>query len=403
MGTFNYTVIGKDGKQQKGSLEADTKDLAIGELKSQGNTIISLEEANALNSNVNINIGGKPSARDMSVFCRQFVSIVDAGVPVISALGMLSEQTSNKRLTQAIIDCKKAIEKGSTLADAMAEHPDVFSRIFVTLVRAGEESGALSQSFDRMGKQFEKEHALKAIVRKASIYPIILLTVTFIVIVVLLVMVVPQFKEMLSELGAKMPAITVFVLGASDFMKHYWFIILSVVAAIFVTLKLIRTNKEGAYRLDQLRLKLPGKTLATKQNTASFTRTLATLLATGIPMIDALNIVAGTMKNLVFEEAVYKCREAVSMGSSLATPLKENGVFPPLVHHMVGIGEDTGNIDGMLDKVADYYDEEVKEATEQLVALMEPIMILILAAVVGSIVFSIVLPMAAMVSALDNI
>ena len=390
MATFNYTVIAKDGRQQKGSMEADNRDLAIGELKSQGNTIISLEEANALNSNVNINIGGKPSPRDMSVFCRQFVSIVDAGVPVILALEMLSEQTTNKRLTEAIISCKKAIEKGSTLADAMAEHPDVFSRIFVTLVRAGEESGALSQSFDRMGKQFEKDHALKALVKKASIYPIILLSVTFIVIVVLLVMVVPQFTDMLSELDAKMPAITVFVLAASAFV-------------IIVSLKLTRMNKDGAYRLDQLRLKLPGKTLAVKQNTASFTRTLATLLATGIPMIDALNIVAGTMKNLVFEDAVYKCREAVSMGSSLATPLKENGVFPPLVHHMVGIGEDTGNIDGMLDKVADYYDEEVREATEQLVALMEPIMILILAGIVGSIVFAIVLPMGSMISALDNI
>ncbi len=403
MGTYNYTIIRKDGRQLKGSMDAETKELAIGELKAQGNTIISLEEANALNSNVNINIGGKPSPRDMSVFCRQFVSIVDAGVPVISALEMLSEQTNNKRLTQAILDCKKSIEKGSTLADAMADHPDCFSRIFVTLVRSGEESGALSQSFERMGKQFEKEHALKALIKKASIYPIMLLSVTFIVIVVLLVKVVPQFKEMLSELGGKMPAITTFVLNASDFARNYWYIIFTVIAAIFVSLKLIRTTREGAYRLDQLKLKLPGKSLAVKQNTASFTRTLATLLASGIPMIDALNIVAGTMKNLVFEDAVNKCREAVSVGSSLATPLKEHGVFPPLVHHMVGIGEDTGNIDGMLDKVADYYDEEVREATEQLIALMEPVMILILAGIVGSIVFAIVLPMGSMVSALDNI
>lgn len=403
MGTFNYTVIGKDGKQKKGTLEADTRELAIGELKVEGNLIIALEEVNALNANIDIEIGGKPKSRDMSVFCRQFVSIVDAGVPVISALQMLSEQTQNKRLREAIIDCRKSIEKGSTLADAMRQHTDIFSKIFITLVEAGEQSGSLSKSFDRMGRQFEKEHTLKAMIKKASIYPTILISVTIVVVIIMLSFVVPTFRDMLESLDTALPGVTIFVLNISYGLKKYWYIVASVVFLLVLGYQATKHNPVGKEFLDRTQLKIPKLgDLKTKENAAAFTRTLATLLSTGIPMMEALAITASTLSNVIFEKAVLSARDAVSMGSNLSIPLKDSAVFPPLVYHMIGIGEKTGDINGMLDKVADYYDEEVKEATEQMMAFLEPMIIILLAVVVGTIVMSVILPMAAMYNSLDR-
>lgn len=403
MSTFNYTVIGKDGKQSKGALEADTRDLAIGQLKAEGNTIISLKEATALNANLNLDIGGKPKPRDMSVFCRQFVSIVDAGVPVITALQMLSEQTQNKLLREAIIGCKKSIEKGSTLADAMRQYPQIFSKIFVTMVEAGEQSGSLSKSFSRMGMQFEKEHTLKAMIRKTSIYPTVLIIVTIVVVIIMMAFVVPTFKDMLESLDTPLPGITIFVMNLSNWIKNYWYILGSVIALIIIGYQAAKHNPAGKEVLDRTVLKIPKfNDLKTKENAAAFTRTLATLLATGIPMMEALAITAGTLSNVIFEKAVMAARDAVSMGSNLSMPLRDSAVFPPLVYHMISIGESTGDIDGMLDKVADYYDEEVKEATEQMMALLEPMIIIILAVIVGTIVMSVILPMASMYNALDK-
>lgn len=403
MGNFNYTVIAKDGKQKKGTLEADTRELAIGQLKVEGNTIISLEEASALNANLSFDIGGKPKPRDMSVLCRQFVSIVEAGVPVISALQMLSEQTQNKLLREAIIGCKKSIEKGSTLADAMRQYPQIFSKIFVTMVEAGEQSGSLAKSFSRMGMQYEKEHTLKALVRKAAIYPTVLIIVTIIVVIIMLTFVVPTFRDMLESLDTPLPGLTLFLLGLSDWIKNYWYILASIVVLIVAGYQMTKHNQVGKEFLDKTQLKIwKVGDLKTKENAAAFTRTLATLLATGIPMMEALSITAGTLSNVLFEKAVLAARDAVSMGSNLSSPLKDSEVFPPLVYHMIGIGESTGDIDGMLDKVADYYDEEVKEATEQMMALLEPIIIIILAFVVGTIILSMVLPMKSMYDALDK-
>ncbi|MDD6550581.1 MAG: type II secretion system F family protein [Lachnospiraceae bacterium] len=403
MSNYNYTVIGKDGKQKKGTLEADTRDLAIGELKVEGNTIIALEEANALNANISLDIGGKPTSRDMSVFCRQFVSIVEAGVPVISALQMLSEQTQNKRLREAIVGCKKSIEKGSTLADAMRQYPQIFSKIFVTMVEAGEQSGSLAKSFSRMGMQYEKEHTLKAMVKKTSIYPTVLIIVTIIVVIIMLSFVVPTFRDMLESLDTPLPRVTIFVLNLSNVIKKYWYIIATVVVLIVAGYQTAKRTPGGKEFLDKTQLKMPKLgDLKTKENAAAFTRTLATLLATGIPMMEALSITAGTLTNVMFEKAVMAARDAVSMGSNLSMPLKDSAVFPPLVYHMIGIGESTGDIDGMLDKVADYYDEEVKEATEQLMALLEPLIIIALAVIVGTIIMSVILPMASMYKSLDR-
>lgn len=405
MESFSYVAYSKEGREIKGTIEADEIEHAKEMLRSQGNTVISIASATALNSEVSFKgLQKKPSSRDMSVFCRQFTAIVDAGVPVLTALQMLGEQTENQMLREAIIDIKGRIEKGSSMAAAMREHPKVFDYIFVTMVEAGEASGSLSQAFSRMGKQFEKSHHIQSLVKKATIYPVVLIIVTVVVVIFLLVKVVPMFMDMMNQVDAELPAITKFVLGASAGLKNYWYIVLAVVVALVFGIRQFNKGNSGSHFAATLQVKIPVvKNLTIKSNSASFARTLATLLASGIPMIDALGIVAKTLKNVLFRDAVNEAVTAVSMGSNLSTPLKQNGQFPPLVYHMISIGEDTGQIDEMLDKVADYYDEEVEEATEQVVALMEPLIIVVLAVVVGTIVISIVAPMGSLYENLGNL
>ena len=401
---FAYVAYGPNGKQIKSTIEAASEEAAARTLKGKGYTIVSLEKAGALNKNISFSVGAKPTARDMAVFCRQFCAIVDAGVPVVQALGMLAEQTENKMLQGAIAGCKDSIEKGSSLADAMKNYPKVFSNLFVMLVEAGEASGSLTKSFDRMGSQFEKTHALKNMIKKVSIYPIVLLIVTFIVAIVMLVKVVPMFKDMLDQLGTELPGITKFMLALSDWMQKYWWVLILVIVAIIVVLRLLKSKEDTKRVLDSIRLKIPKfNTLAIKTAAASFARTLSTLLSSGIPMIEAIGITANTMDNICFKDALNEAKNSVSMGSNLSTPIKATKRFPPLVHHMISVGEDTGNIDGMLDRTADYYEEEVKEATEQVMALLEPLVIILLAGVVGSIILSIIMPMASMMGGMENL
>jgi type IV pilus assembly protein PilC len=402
---YSYIVAGSGGKETKGTIEAPSLEQATQMLKERGNTVISLQESGVLGRDVELSIfNRKPKSRDLSVFCRQFVSIVDAGVPVLSALEMLGEQTENKVLRGAIMGCKQSIEKGSSLADAMREYPKVFSGIFVTLVEAGEASGSLSNSFNRMAEQFEKQTRLNNMVRKATIYPVVLLCVTVVVVIILLAKVVPTFQTMLTDLGSDLPGITKFVLACSNGVQKWWYLILLVIAGIVVLIRVFKKTETGTYFFARIQLKMPlfGK-LAVKTASARFARTMSTLLAAGIPMIDALEITANTMSNTYFKDAIMEARDNVAMGTTLSEPLKRTNLFPPLVHHMVGIGEETGNIDGMLTKLADYYDEEVEAATQAVAAAMEPAIIIILALVVGTIVMAVMLPMASMYSALDNL
>ena len=405
MATYAYVIATAAGKEQKGSLQADTLEKAVAELKKAGHTVISIQEAGALGQEVQLSIfKRKPKARDMSVFCRQFVSIVDAGVPVLSALEMLGEQTENAILRAAIVGCKRSIEKGSALADAMREYPKVFTGIFITLVEAGEASGNLSNSFARMADQFEKQTKLNNMVKKATIYPVVLMIVTVVVVIILLAKVVPTFESMLADLGTDLPGVTKFVLACSAFVQSKWWLLLALVVGAVFGIRAFQKTENGQYAFGRLQMKLPlfGK-LALKTASARFARTMSTLLSAGIPMIDALEITANTMSNVLYRDAILDARDDVAMGTTLSEPLKRQGRFPALMHHMVGIGEETGNIDGMLTKLADYYDEEVEATTAQVAAAMEPAIIIVMAVIVGTIVMAVMLPMASMYSALDNL
>lgn len=405
MANFSYEVLSSAGKRTKGSITGDNRETVMTELKNSGDTVIRCEEASALDKDINIGfLEKKPKPRDLAVFCRQFVSIIDAGVPVMTAFDMLGQQTENKRLRDAINDCKKTIEYGESLTTAMSQHSDIFPKMFITLVEAGEASGSLDVSFARMAEHFEKEAILKAAIKKASLYPIIILCIAFVAVTLLLTFVVPTFKDMLSDLGTELPGITKFVLGASAFIKGYWYIVLVIIIALVMGIRAFNKTEKGMHFFGMMAIKFgPIKNLTVKNASAQMARTLSTLLGSGLPLMDALQITAGTMSNVWFKEEIDKARDMVMVGAPLNKQFKDGGLFPPLVHQMIGIGEETGDIDSMLNKLAEYYESEVQEATQQLMAFLEPLIILLLAVIIGGIVLSVIMPMASMYEGLNSL
>ena len=405
MVTYSYIVTDQRGKEKKGTLEAKDRAAAAATLKQQGYVLIQLQEASVLDKDIELSMfDKKPKPRELAIFCRQFLSIISAGVPMIKALGMMSLQTSNKVLRAAIEDCCQQIEKGSTLADSMKRHRDVFSDFFITLVAAGEASGSLETSLERMATQFEKDAKLKETISKASIYPTIVGVVAVVVVIIMLTFVVPSFEAMLTDLGSELPAITVFVVNASEFMQKYWYVIVGLIVGLVLFSKWFKKTDTGRHFFDDLMLKLPlFGDLTAKSSSARMARTLATLLSAGISLIDAIEIVAETMTNIYFKEALLRARDEVAMGAPLAECIERCRLFPPLVYQMIGVGEETGDIDMMLVKLADYYEDEVEVATAKLMTVLEPAIILILVVVVGGIIMSVMLPMFQMYSALENL
>lgn len=395
MESFSYKAVSAAGKDVKGSVEAESREEAARKIKEQGLVPVSIGKQGALDKDVNIPIfkGKKIPARDMSVFCRQFASILKAGVSVINALEMLSEQTENKKLKEAIVNTQSNVEKGESLSDSMRQN-DAFPSILIDMVRAGEASGSLENSLTRMAIQFEKDAKLNGIVKKAMMYPIVLICVMIGVVIVMLTFVIPSFMTMFEDLDSELPVTTKAILAMSNSLKNYWYIYIIVVVGIVVGVQMYKKTDNGRHNLDKLKLKIPVfGLLQTKSACASFARTMSTLLQAGMPMIDALEISASTMKNVLFYDGLEKVKNGVSLGLPLSNQLKATGLFPAMVVHMVGIGEETGNVEEMLTNSATYYEEEVEVQTQTLTSLMEPIIIVLMAFVVVLLIMAIYQPM----------
>lgn len=404
MAAWGFVAIDKSGKEIKGSREADNEEQALRELKAQGLIVLEITEQNALTKDISIDIGGKPSARDLSVFCRQFASITRAGVTIIEALRMLAEATENKKMQKALMNVRADVEKGETFADSLAKHPAVFPELLIQMARAGESSGSLETSMERMAIQFEKSAKTKALVKKAMIYPIVVMIVAIAVVIVMLVVVIPSYTEMFEQLGAELPGITLAVIAMSDFVKSYWFIIIPVVIAIVFALKAYAKTYGGKHLFGKLQLKIPAvKNLIVKNASAMMARTLSTLLTAGVPLNEAVGIVANTMSNIWFKEALKEATDQIMIGVPLSQPLQNCGLFPPMVYYMVRIGEEAGSTEEMLNKLADYYEEEVELAVQSLMAAMEPMIIIVLAVIVGGLIAAVMAPMMTMYEALDNL
>lgn len=404
MPNYKYTVITKSGKEKKGSIEAKNKDQAATLLKAEGNIPTKIVDENLLNKDINLSFGGaKIKPRDLSVFCRQFVSIISAGVSIVKALEMLGEQTENKTMRQAIRDVQSSVEKGETLAGSMRLQNKVFPSLLINMVEAGESSGSLEIAFDRMAVHFEKDSKLKAMVKKAMIYPSAVGIIAVLVIFAMMLFVIPRFITMFDDMDVEMPLPTKIVIGMSSFFVSYWYLIILGVFLIVILYRVFQKTNTGSHLIASMKVKMPIFGVLTVKTAASrFTRTLSTLLAAGVPMIDAIDITSKTMDNLLFKEALQKAKEQVRIGVPLSTPLRSSGLFPPMIVHMVGIGEETGNMESMLNTAADYYDEEVEITTQQVTAALEPLIIVVLAVVVGGLILSIMAPMLTMYDAVGN-
>lgn len=402
MAVFNYKVVDRDGKNKKGTIEAPNRDGAEKKLKSEGYSIMSLTEQSSPLGDIGL-FKKKVKSRDLGVFCKQFSAIIKAGVTIISALELMGDQIENKTLRKAIQDARTYVEKGGTLADAFRVNPDVFPPIMINMVAAGEMSGNLEICLDRLVEHFEKDNALTSKIKGAMTYPIVVLIVMVIVIIVVLVAVIPNFASMFEDMGTQLPLATRIMMAAADFVKYKWWLLIIIVAAIVFGVKFFKKTPFGEQLFANLGLKAPiFGPLNVKTACSRFARTMSTLMASGISMIDAVEQVAKMMDNKIIRDGLMDAKVQVSKGVPLSKPLKDMEMLPPMLSAMTKIGEETGDIEEMLSKVADYYDEEVEAATNALTSAMEPIIMVILACIVGMIVAAVYGPIMSMYDAMDQ-
>ena len=399
MAQYNYKAMDKNGKAKKGSIEAINLDKAKEKLKSEGLIVQDIKEQGAGKKGG----GKKVKDKDLAVFCKQFSAVLNAGVTIISALEMMSEQLENKTLKRALQEAQAYVQKGGTLADAFKLNPKVFPPIMINMTAAGEMSGNLEICFDRLTTHFETANALHSKVKGAVTYPIVILIVVVAVVAVLLVGVIPQFSQMFDDLGSELPAATQMLVNLSNFLQHKWYILVIIVAAIVFGLKAFGKTEPGSLMYAKIGIKFPlFGNLTIKSAAATFSRTMATLMASGISLIDAVEQVAKMINNRIIREALLDAKTQIAKGVPLSKPLRDCGIFPPMLPQMTKIGEETGNIEDMMDKVADYYEMEVNDATDALTAAMEPLIIVIMGVVVGGIVMANYSPMLSMYDAVDN-
>lgn len=394
MESFGYVAVNKAGKEIKGSIDAENEAKALAEIRARGMMVVSMTKQGLLTKDISIDIGGAPKPRDLSVFCRQFVSMTKAGVSIIEALKMLSEQTENKKLKKAIVQVRVDVEKGEPLAASLAKHPKIFPNLLVSMTQAGEASGSLDVAMERMAVHFEKASKTKALIKKAMIYPVVLVIVAIAVMIVMLVVVIPSFTSMFKELDTELPAITKAMVAASDFMKKNWYFCVGALIGVIAAIKMYAKTNSGKHVFGKMALMFPAlKNLKQKEASSMMARTLSTLMAAGVPLTEAVDIVSNTMQNIWYKEALIDVRDQIMLGVPLSQPLETCGLFPPMVYHMTRIGEETGATEEMLTKLADYYDEEVEMAVQALMAAMEPMIIIVMAVIVGGMVISVLSPM----------
>lgn len=403
MAGYSYIAIDANGKAKKGKMEAPNEERVFHTLRADGFVPVNIKQLGIFQRDIKIQLSNPVKSRDLSIFTRQFTSILHAGVPIVSALEMLVDQTENKTLKKAVESTLRLVERGEHLADAMRSQGKIFPPILINMIEAGEASGSLEISLEQMAIHFEKEAKLKALLRKAMVYPAMIGIISVAVIVIMVAFVIPSFMKMFLEMDMEMPAATKTIMAVSNFVVNRWYIIVGAIAAIVIGVTLFKRTYSGEVFFAKLGLKLPliGK-VRIKTVCARFTRTLGTLLAAGIPLIEAIDITARAIDNIIIKKMLHDSKEEVARGIPLSVPIRASGIFPPLVYHMIKIGEDTGSMEQMLTKIADYYDEEVEISTQSMTAALEPAIIIVLAVVIGGLVLAILQPMLSMYEQLDT-
>jgi len=397
MATFTYTARAFNGDLRTATIDASSRDDVIAQLRKQRLSVVKIDQDSTKK------IGrGAIKTRDVVIFTRQFSTMINSGLPLVQALTILAEQTDNKALAEVTKKVVFDVESGNTVADALSKHPRAFTNLYVNMVAAGEAGGILDTILMRLATFLEKNDALVRKVKGAMIYPTVIMSVAAIAIVVLLIFVIPVFENMFGSVGLALPLPTRIVIGASRFLKAYWWVL---GAAIIVGAYLFRkyyASPSGKLVIDRLMLKMPvlGDVLR-KSAVSRFTRTLGTLISSGVSILEGLEITAKTAGNRVIQDAIMQSRSSIAGGDTIAQPLQKSKVFPPMVISMIAVGEQTGGLDEMLSKIADFYDEEVDAAVSNLLSLLEPIMIVFLGVVVGGMVVAMYLPIFDMINAVQ--
>jgi type IV pilus assembly protein PilC len=398
MPTFSYTARAANGELKKGRLDVKDRDEVVAQLKRQRLIVVNVAEEGKQKSS----IGGSIGMRDVVIFTRQFSTMINAGLPLVQALDILAKQTDNKALAETTRVVVADVESGNTVADALGKHPKAFTDLYVNMVAAGEAGGILDTILNRLATFLEKNDAIMRKVKGAMVYPAVIFSVAGIAVSVLLIFVIPIFQNMFASVNMELPLPTVVVIALSNFLKGYWWaLIAGAVAAQQGFIRYYATDG-GKLVIDRLLLRMPilGDMLR-KSAVSRFTRTLGTLISSGVSILDGLEITAKTSGNRVIQDAILESRASIAGGDTISAPLAKSAVFPPMVISMIAVGEQTGGLDEMLTKIADFYDDEVDAAVSALLSAMEPIMIVVLGTIVGGMVVAMYLPIFSMINAVQ--
>jgi type IV pilus assembly protein PilC len=395
--TFQYKVKDKTGKVVEGSLEAENAQLVVGKLREMGYVPIEIQQAGGGGLKRELKIPGftdRVKLKDVAVFSRQFATMINSGLSLLRSLYILAEQTENKALGEIINQVRLDVEKGSSLSAALAKHPKAFNRLYISMVRAGEIGGVLDSVLLRLADTIEKQVELRRKVKSAMTYPVVVAVLVLLIVTAMLLFVIPMFEDLYKELGGKLPAPTQLLINISKLCRKLWWLIIGgEIAAVFGFRKWIN-SENGRQRWDALKLKMPiFGGLVRKTALARFGRTLSALVRSGVPILESLDIVAETSGNWVVAQAVRDTQAAVKRGDPLSRKLEDHPVFPPMVVQMMAVGEETGALDEMLDKIADFYDQEVEATVDALTSLIEPLLIVVMGICVGGMVIALYMPM----------
>ena len=395
MPKFAWEGKTRTGAVQKGEMEAPSEAAVTAALRRQGILPARIKERGK-GLDIELKIPGmqpKITTKDLVVFTRQFATMIDAGLPLVQCLDILGRQQDNKTFKKILVEVKESVESGSTFAEALKKHPKAFDELYVNLVAAGEVGGILDTILNRLAAYIEKALKLKKKVKSAMTYPTTIIGIAVVVIAVILIFVIPSFEKMFADFGSTLPAPTQIVIDLSNFIQRYILVIIAAIVIFIAGFKRFYRTPKGRELIDDVALKLPIMgILIRKVAVAKFTRTLGTMMSSGVPILDGLDIVAKTAGNKTVEKAIYRVRQSISEGKTIAEPLEKSGVFPPMVCQMIAVGEQSGSIDTMLNKIADFYDDEVDDAVGNLTAMMEPLLMLFLGTTVGGLVIAMYLP-----------
>ncbi len=394
MPTFSWSGKTRTGAAQKGITDAPDAASVESQLKKAGlQNVVVKEQSKGIQIKLPGFGGGKIDTKDLVIFTRQFATMIDSGLPLVQCLDILSSQQEKPVFKDILLKVKESVESGSTFADALAKHPKAFDELYVNLVAAGEVGGILDTILNRLAAYIEKAMKLKKQIKGAMVYPTTIMSIAVIVVGVILVFVIPTFAKMFADFGGELPGPTRFVIGLSNFLLKYIIVIIIAAFALVAAIKKYYATPGGRKKMDAMFLKAPvAGPLIRKVSVAKFTRTLGTMVSSGVPIMDGLEIVAKTAGNKVVEEAIYGVRQAISEGKTMAEPLQACGIFPPMVVQMIAVGEATGAMDAMLTKIADFYDDEVDDAVAAMTAMMEPLLMVFLGTAVGGLVIAMYLP-----------